>query len=131
MANPAESRALNRNSPVGLSNYICQVVCCCHFVGNGTSSHYLKQCSLLSHEGRRNIARSRSNTDNRLTVPTIASLEQSVEYILKRKEGRDVLFNDKLNTYLCLYGVRHIMVKDHSDKEETRCHQGGSKRCFV
>ena len=34
-----------------------------------------------------------------------------------RKEG-SVLFNDALNTfYLRLYGVRHIMVKDHSDNE--------------
>ena len=33
------------------------------------------------------------------------------------KEG-SVLFNDALNTfYLRLYGVRHIMVKDHSDSE--------------
>ena len=40
-----------------------------------------------------------------------------------RKEG-NVLFNDALNTfYLRLYGVRHHMVKDHSDREreETRC----------
>ena len=35
-----------------------------------------------------------------------------------RKEG-NVLFNDALNTFfiLRLYGVRHIMVKDHSDSE--------------
>ena len=34
-----------------------------------------------------------------------------------RKEG-NVLFNDALNTfYLRLYGVRHIMVMDHSDSE--------------
>ena len=33
-------------------------------------------------------------------------------------EGRNVLFNDALNTfYLRLYGVRH-MVKDHSDSEK-------------
>ena len=33
------------------------------------------------------------------------------------KEGRNVLFNDTLNTfYLRLYGVRH-MVNDHSDSE--------------
>ena len=37
--------------------------------------------------------------------------------ILRRKEGRNVLFNDALNTfYLRLYGVRHT-VKDHSDNE--------------
>ena len=36
----------------------------------------------------------------------------------KWKEGRNVLFNDALNTfYLRLYGVRH-MVKDHSDSEK-------------
>ena len=30
----------------------------------------------------------------------------------------NVLFNDALNTfYLRLYGVRHIMVKNHSDSE--------------
>ena len=42
-----------------------------------------------------------------------------------RKEGRkegNVLFNDAFNTfYLRLYGVGH-MVKDHSAREETRCH---------
>ena len=33
------------------------------------------------------------------------------------KEGRNVLFNDALNTfYLQLYGVRH-MVEDHLDSE--------------
>ena len=33
------------------------------------------------------------------------------------KEGRNVLFNDALNTfYLRLYGVRH-MVNNHSDSE--------------
>ena len=44
------------------------------------------------------------------------------------KEG-NVLFNDALNTfYLRLYGVKH-MVKDHSDREETRCrHMGYSFR---
>ena len=36
----------------------------------------------------------------------------------EREEGRDVLFNDALNTfYLRLYGVRH-MVKDHSDSKK-------------
>ena len=35
-----------------------------------------------------------------------------------RKEG-NVLFNNALNTfYLWLYGVRHNMVKDHSDSEK-------------
>ena len=35
----------------------------------------------------------------------------------ERKKGRNVLFNDALNTfYLLLYGIRH-MVKDHSDSE--------------
>ena len=34
------------------------------------------------------------------------------------KEGRSVLFNEALNTfYLRLYGVGHIMVKDHSDSD--------------
>ena len=41
-------------------------------------------------------------------------------YINKKwevKEGRNVLFNDALNTfYLQLYGVRH-MVEDHLDSE--------------
>ena len=33
------------------------------------------------------------------------------------KEGKNVLYNDALNTfYLWLYGVRH-MVKDHSDSK--------------
>ena len=37
---------------------------------------------------------------------------------MTRKEGRNVLFKDALNTfYLRLYGVRH-MVKDHSDSEK-------------
>ena len=37
--------------------------------------------------------------------------------LVKKKEGRSVLFNDALNTfYLRLYGVGH-MVKDHSDSE--------------
>ena len=40
------------------------------------------------------------------------------------KEG-NILFNDTLNTfYLWLYGVGH-MVKDHSVREETRCHHMG------
>ena len=45
-----------------------------------------------------------------------------------RKEG-SVLFNDALSTfYLRLYGVGH-MVKDHSDREETRYrHMGYSFR---
>ena len=35
-----------------------------------------------------------------------------------RERGRNVLFNDALNTfYLRLFGVRH-MVKDHSDSEK-------------
>ena len=35
----------------------------------------------------------------------------------RKKEGRNVLFKNTLNTfYLWLYGVRH-MVKDHSDSE--------------
>ena len=41
---------------------------------------------------------------------------------------RKVLFNDTLNTfYLRLYGIRHNMVKDHSDseREETCCRQMG------
>ena len=38
-----------------------------------------------------------------------------------RERERNFLFNDALNTfYLRLYGVRHI-VKDHSDRKETRC----------
>ena len=38
-----------------------------------------------------------------------------------KKEGRNVLFNDALNTfYLRLYGVGH-MVKDHSDSEKETC----------
>ena len=38
--------------------------------------------------------------------------------VLRKKEERNVLFNDALNTfYLRLYGVRH-MVKDHSDSEK-------------
>ena len=37
-----------------------------------------------------------------------------------RKEG-NVIFNDALSTfYLRLYGVGHIMVYNHSDREETR-----------
>ena len=37
-----------------------------------------------------------------------------------RKEG-NILFNDTLNTfYLRLYGVRHNMVKDHSDSERRK-----------
>ena len=48
----------------------------------------------------------------------------------ERKDGRNVLFNDALNTfYLRLYGVRY-MVKDHSDTgEESRYrHMGYSFR---
>ena len=38
---------------------------------------------------------------------------------VRRERERNVLFNDALNTfYLRLYGVRHIMVKDHSDIEK-------------
>ena len=38
-------------------------------------------------------------------------------YKRERERGRNVLFNDALNTfYLRLYGVRH-MVNDHSDSE--------------
>ena len=41
--------------------------------------------------------------------------------MLKKKE-RNALFNDALYSfYLQLYGVGH-MVKDHSAREETRCH---------
>ena len=37
------------------------------------------------------------------------------------KQG-SVLFNDAINTfYLRLYGVRHIMVKDHSARGKTSC----------
>ena len=46
-------------------------------------------------------------------------MSQSIISRLKTgmKEG-NVLFNESLNTfYLRLYGVRHIMVKDHSDDE--------------
>ena len=33
----------------------------------------------------------------------------------------NVLFNDALNTlYLRLYGVRHMVVKDHSDSEREK-----------
>ena len=50
------------------------------------------------------------------------------------KEGRNVLFNNALNTfYLRLYGVRQ-MVKDISDseREETRCrHMGYSFRLIA
>ena len=38
----------------------------------------------------------------------------------ERERERNVLFNNALNTfYLRLYGVRHNMVKDHSDRKET------------
>ena len=38
---------------------------------------------------------------------------------IKKIYERNVLVNDALNTfYLRLYGVRHIMVKDHSDSEK-------------
>ena len=49
----------------------------------------------------------------------------SVIYVV---EGRleMFLFNYTLNTfYLRLYGVRHIMVKDHSAREESRCRHIG------
>ena len=37
--------------------------------------------------------------------------------VWKKKEERNILFNDGFNTfYLWLYGIRH-MVKDHSDSE--------------
>ena len=37
------------------------------------------------------------------------------------EDGRTFLFNDTLNTfYLRLYGVGH-MIKDNSDRAETRC----------
>ena len=37
---------------------------------------------------------------------------------MNETEGRNALFNDALNTfYLRLYGVGHIIVKDHSDSE--------------
>ena len=39
---------------------------------------------------------------------------------LMQEEGRNVLFNDTLNTfYLLLYGVGH-MVKDHSDSKRKK-----------
>ena len=38
--------------------------------------------------------------------------------MLLRGKGVRSLFNDTINTfYLQLYGVGHIMVKDHSDSE--------------
>ena len=47
----------------------------------------------------------------------ITFLNVIVSLLVKRE--RNVLFNDALNTfYLRLYGVRHIMVKDHSDSEK-------------
>ena len=37
------------------------------------------------------------------------------------REGRNVLFNDALNTfYLWLYGIRHNIVKNHLDSETVR-----------
>ena len=51
-------------------------------------------------------------------------LFQSVLHSWCNKEG-NVLFNDALNTfYIWLYGISH-MVKDHSAREETRCHHMG------
>ena len=44
--------------------------------------------------------------------------EIKAETNMFKEEGRNVLFNDALNTfYFRLYGVRH-MVKDHSDSEK-------------
>ena len=40
-------------------------------------------------------------------------------FYLREERKRNVLFNDELNTfYLRLYGVRHNMVKDHSNREK-------------
>ena len=50
-----------------------------------------------------------------------ATIQQSTP---QEKEG-NVLFNDALNTfYLRLYDIRH-MVKDHYEREETRCRHIG------
>ena len=50
-------------------------------------------------------------------VGAICSSVDPFSYFSFRKEG-NVLFNDALNTfYLQLYGVIHIMVKDHSESE--------------
>ena len=49
------------------------------------------------------------------------NIRQELVYSGHTWKGRkgSVLFNDALNTfYLRLYGVRHIMVKDHSDSEK-------------
>ena len=45
--------------------------------------------------------------------------------IVRKERERNVLFNDALNTYLRLYGVRH-MVKDNSDSEK-----GEREKCFI
>ena len=42
-----------------------------------------------------------------------------VRHLRERERERNVLFNDALNTfYLRLYGVGHMVVKDHSDSEK-------------
>ena len=49
------------------------------------------------------------------------AVSQNMIINLPEKRERNVLFNDALSIfYLRLYGVRH-MVKDHSDRKETRC----------
>ena len=60
-----------------------------------------------------------SNTvqTRRLDSFEVAHQTATVSSIIRKE--RNVLFNDTLNTfYLRLYGIRHIMVKDHSDSEK-------------
>ena len=43
-----------------------------------------------------------------------------------RKEGRNVLFNDTINTfYLWLYGIWHMVKNQSTAREETWCHHMG------
>ena len=54
---------------------------------------------------------------NMLKFQFCARLNYFCTIYRRKKEGRNVLFNDALNTfYLRLYGVRH-MVKDNTDSE--------------
>ena len=54
-----------------------------------------------------------SSMGSKLEVRPLAIRLAQTQCVFK---GVNALFNDALNTfYLSLYGVRHIMVKDHSD----------------
>ena len=54
--------------------------------------------------------------NKKLLEKLLKVISRDISKALEGMKDGNVLFNDELHTfYLRLYGVRHIMVKDHSD----------------